>query len=85
MALVKTQIYLTREQHRGLSRDAERQGISLAELVRRLAASYLQRPRPKPTPASIRGIVKLGRSGITDTSSNHHRVLDDLLGRGAVR
>ena len=86
MALVKTQIYLTPRQHRELSREARRQRISLAELLRRLADGFLDRPPvPRPTLRAVRGIMKLGRSGVKTTSQDHHRALDELLVGRAVR
>ena len=86
MALVKTQVYLTRRQHRELRRGARRLGISLAELVRKLAEGYLDGPVPKrPTPRAIQGLVKLGRSGVAGTSRGHHAALDELLRSAPVR
>jgi hypothetical protein len=84
MAHVKTQIYLTPRQHRALSREARCSGISLAALIRALAEAHLDRP-VAVAPRSIRGIVKLGRSGIAGTSRDRHGALDELLGRGPVR
>ena len=86
MARVKTQVYLTPRQHRDLSRDARRRGVSLAALIRDLADGYLDRVADvRPTPAAIRGITKLGRSGISTTSRDHHRALDEALRRAPVR
>jgi hypothetical protein len=79
---VKTQVYLTPRQHRDLSREARRQGVSLAQLFRQLADGYLDRvPRRRPTAAAIRGITKLGASGVATTSRDHHRALDEALRR----
>lgn len=73
MVRVKTQVYFTPRQHRALSREARKIGISLAELMRRLADGYLERLTwARPTPSAIRGIVKLGRSGFATTSRDHH-------------
>ena len=86
MPRIKTQVYLTPKQHRALSRDARRRGVSLAALIRDLADGYLDRPTDgRPTPAAIRGITKLGRSGVSTTSRDHHRALDDALRRAPVR
>ena len=85
-ARVKTQVYLTPRQHRDLSRDARRRGVSLAQLFRQLADGYLDHVVDRrPTPAAIRGIAKLGRSGVSTTSRDHHRALDEALRRAPVR
>lgn len=86
MVRVKTQVHLTPRQHRELSREARRLGVSLAELMRRLADTYLDRPvAARPTRASVRAIVGLFRSGSTDIARRHHDALDEALRRAPVR
>jgi hypothetical protein len=60
--------------------------VSLAALIRDPADGDLDgRVRSRPTPAAIRAITKLGRSGVTTTSRDHHRALDEALRRAAAR
>ncbi len=46
MAALRTQIYLTQEQRRELDSLAEREGASLAELIREAVDEYLQARPP---------------------------------------
>lgn len=46
MATVRTQIYMTRDQRWQLDRLADREGVSLAELIREAVDEYLQARSP---------------------------------------
>ncbi len=82
----KTRVHLTSRKHRALTREAQRLGISLAALVRRIADGYLDSTTPtRPTSAVSHGIVNLGRTGFAGTSRNHHGALDAALGRAPIR
>ena len=66
-------------QHRALKARARAEGISLAELIRRLAAAHLTgEPRAIPADA-YRAIVGLGASGRRDIADEHDRRLADAL------
>ncbi len=69
----KTMIYLEREQHRALKARAHAEGISLAELVRRLAEAHLaeSQPRPAVTREAYQALVALGASGAKDVADQH--------------
>lgn len=82
MAFVRTQIYLEPEQHLFLKEEAKRQGISIAELLRRILDSYVQQTRPKEDFAKI---VALGRSGLSDVSEKHDKYLAKALSDEHVR
>jgi len=51
--MVRTQIQLTEEQHRGLLRWSQRLGISLSEAVRRCVEERLTREAVAPTPQEL--------------------------------
>ncbi len=67
------QIYLKPAQDQALRALAEREGISLAELIRRSIDKYLAELPPEDDPAM--DLIGLGRSGRGDLSTNHDRYL----------
>lgn len=69
---IMTQIYLEPEVHRRLKERAKEEGVSLAELLRRIAKDYL---RKEFSQKEYLAIVGLGKSGQTDISEKH----DDYL------
>jgi hypothetical protein len=74
-----TLVYLTAEQHRALKARARAQGVSLAELVRRLADAHLLDGRPEVPADAYRGLVGLGASGRRDVASDHDAHLSRAL------
>jgi metal-responsive CopG/Arc/MetJ family transcriptional regulator len=75
MAKRRIQIYLDPEVHQHLKERARAEGISLSELVRRMAKDYL---RKKASPKDYLAIVGLGQSGKTDIAEKH----DEYLAQG---
>ena len=72
-------VYLEPDQHRALKAKARSEGISLAELMRRLANAHLSESKSLP-PVRARvyeGLVNLGASGRADIGDRH----DDELAR----
>jgi len=78
MTLKRTQVYLEPEQHRLLKREAEAKGISLAELLRRLAREYL---RKETSREDFFRIVGLGKSGSSDAAEEHDRYISEAISR----
>jgi metal-responsive CopG/Arc/MetJ family transcriptional regulator len=72
MAKRRIQIYLDPEVHQDLKERARAEGISLSELIRRVAKDYL---RKEAAPKDYLAIVGLGQSGKADISEKH----DDYL------
>jgi metal-responsive CopG/Arc/MetJ family transcriptional regulator len=72
MAKRRIQIYLDPEVHQDLKERARAEGISLSELIRRVAKDYL---RKEAAPKDFLAIVGLGQSGKADISEKH----DDYL------
>ena len=70
MAFVRTQVYLTPEQHTSLKEEARKQGVSLAEFLRHVVDEYLHQAKPKE---EFMKIVALGRSGKRDISEEHDK------------
>lgn len=77
----RTQVYLEPTQHVALKREAAEQGISLAELIRRLVSEHLERREgnPKHAAEAYRRLVGLGSSGKTDIAAHHDRYLAKAL------
>lgn len=82
MAFVRTQVYLAPEHHFFLKEEAKKQGISIAELLRRILDDYVQQARPQ---GDFMKIVALGRSGHSDVSKEHDKYLAEALSAEHVR
>ncbi len=78
MSLKRTQIYLEPEQHRLLKEEAETKGISLAELLRRLARDHLHR---QPRREDFGRIVGLGKSDVDNAAEEHDRYIEGAVSR----
>ncbi len=80
-------IYLDPEQHRALRADAAREGISMAELLRRLISRYLDERRGsgRASPEAYLKMVGLGASGRADISARHDAYLAGALRRERTR
>jgi hypothetical protein len=79
----RTMVYLKPEQHRALRAQAAQEGVSMAELVRRLIARHLQErrgARPIPRDAYLR-IIGIGASGRGDISARHDAYFADAIHR----
>jgi hypothetical protein len=79
----RTMIYLDSEELKGLRSEAKAQGISLAELVRRVVRDHLSRQRAtiKPQPQAYLRIIGLGASGQADVSERHDSFLGEAIRR----
>ncbi|OGF57507.1 MAG: hypothetical protein A2Z21_08975 [Candidatus Fraserbacteria bacterium RBG_16_55_9] len=82
MAFVRTQVYLTQEQHTSLKEEARKQGVSLAEFLRCVVDEYLHQAKPKE---EFMQIVALGRSGRRDVSEKHDKYVAEALKSKHVR
>jgi hypothetical protein len=85
--MVRTQVYFTEAQHRALHRAAEREGLSMTELLRRLVDRHLLARRGPLDfdKEAVLALVGLGESGETRTSAEHDAALDEALRAPAVR
>jgi hypothetical protein len=82
MAKRKIQIYLDPEVHQDLKERARAEGISLSELIRRVAKDYL---RKEAAPKDYLAIVGLGQSGKADISEKHDEYLAQAVSDENVR
>jgi hypothetical protein len=73
----RTQLSLTREQHRQARRRAQELGISLSEYVRRLVDQDLE---GLPRPTGVSAVFDLGRSGGSDIA----RYKDEYVGEAVA-
>jgi hypothetical protein len=76
--VVRTQIQLTEEQAKGLRRLAQKEGVSVAEIIRRSVNGALREANvPSEDELWDRAlkVVGIGRSGLHDISERH----DDYL------
>jgi hypothetical protein len=85
--VVRTQVYLSRAQHRALKRAAKREGVSMTELLRRVLDQYFEGRRGTAAfgKDAVLSFVALGSSGRSDTSERHDEALDEAFDVGAVR
>jgi hypothetical protein len=76
--MIRTQILLTEEQAAELRAMAAREGVSMAELIRR-ATTRMLAERRRATRVE-RSLAAVGRyqSGLTDVSVYHDAYLDDI-------
>ena len=74
-------VYLDPGQHRALKARARADGISLAELIRRLARSHIAEGERLPTVSreTYTGLVALGASGQQDIGDTHDAQLARAL------
>lgn len=75
MAMTRTQIYLTREQHRRVQAVAGAQARTMADVIREAVEEYLVRRTSDADP--LLDLVALGRSGIADGAVSHDRDVYD--------
>jgi Ribbon-helix-helix protein, copG family len=75
--MVRTQVYLSEEQHRALRQAARREGISMTALLRRLVERELLGRFKSQDYAkdAVMALANLGRSGRSDISENHDEAL----------
>jgi hypothetical protein len=75
--MVRTQIYLTEEQHAALQRSAERDGVSMTEELRRLIDRHVLAKGADPARdrEAYFTFVGIGESGAADAAERH----DDYL------
>ena len=71
MAKVRTQIYLTEEQHRILSDLSYRQKTPLAEMIRQAVDEYLDKISTEEVLNPLNNIIALGKSGSSRGSVKH--------------
>ena len=79
----RTIVSLEASQLRALRTRARAEGVSLAELMRRLVADHLaDRPRVPPVPPAVYArLVAIGSSGRDDVADRHDARLADALTR----
>lgn len=83
----RTMVYLDPQQMRALKARARAEGISLAELMRRLVQQHLEdrQALPPVPPATYARMVALGSSGRSDISQRHDAYLAETLQRKHAR
>ena len=79
--MIRTQVYFTEEQHLALRHAAEREGISMTALLRRLVDRHLRGKVGKAgyLKDAIMSFVDLGASGRSDISENHDEALAEAF------
>jgi len=77
----RTMVYLESEELHALRVEAAKEGISLAELMRRLVRHHIENRHPKSAPRTnaYLKIVALGSSGRKDISERHDHYLGEVL------
>jgi Ribbon-helix-helix protein, copG family len=85
--MVRTQVYLSEEQHSALQQAAKREGISMTAFLRRivereLLGKFQDRDYAKD---AVMALADLGRSGRSDISEHHDEALAEAFRDDAVR
>jgi len=79
--MVRTQVQLTREQVVGLKRIARRQGVSMAQVVRKAVDSYVKSEEVDLATLYAKAMSFVGafkdKDGATDVSARHDDYLDE--------
>jgi hypothetical protein len=85
--MARTMVYLDPQQLKALKARARAEGVSLAELMRRLVTQHLEQRQPLPPvpPAAYARLVALGSSGRSDISERHDAYLAQALQREHAR
>lgn len=79
--MVRTQIQLTEEQLRTLKRLAEKESVSMAELIRRSVDYYIATTSESPVEERkqrLLSVIGIGSSGISDIGVNHDKYLAEI-------
>lgn len=77
MSKVRTQIYLTEEQHQILINLSRRNNTPLAEMIRRAVDEYLGKMSAMEGLNPLNNIIALGKSGISKGSVKHDEEIYD--------
>ena len=79
--MVRTQVYLSEQQHQALRRAAAREGVSMTALLRRIVERELvsEAAGPRPRKDAMMAFVGLGSVGPDDTSERHDDALDEAF------
>lgn len=85
--MIRTQVYLTREQHRALRRAAAREGVSMTAELRRLIDRYLlaEGGAAELEREPVFSFVGIGACGARDVAERHDEYLADAFRRTDVR
>jgi hypothetical protein len=85
--MVRTQVYLSEEQHRVLRQTARREGLSMTALLRRIVERELLGNSRSQDQAhdAVMMIADLGRSGRSDISESHDKALAEAFRDGRIR
>lgn len=76
--MIRTQIYLSSQQHEQLKQRGEASHKTMASLVREAVDQYLaeeQTPAPFPADDPLFDLIGIAQSGPTDVSENHDTYL----------
>jgi Arc/MetJ-type ribon-helix-helix transcriptional regulator len=85
--MIRTQIQLTEEQSRGVKALAQREGISMAELIRRAVDDWLRKhgdvsmtEKRQRALSVVREMDGMFHSGCSDIAENHNEYLAEAFG-----
>ncbi len=85
--MIRTQVYLTEEQHQALRRASERNGVSMTEELRRLIDRHLlaKGRDPYSEREPLFAFVGIGECGESDVAERHDHYLVDAARRADLR
>jgi hypothetical protein len=82
MEVLRTQVYLRRDQHAGLKEEGRRLGVSATEILRRAVDAFLGRSSSAEggRPRGFAAVTSLGRGRVRDGSLRHDRYVAEAIG-----
>jgi hypothetical protein len=85
--MIRTQVYFSQDQHQALRQAAQREGVSMTALLRRLVERELvgRSSRQDYAKDAVMALADLGRSGRSDISEHHDEALAEAFRDDAVR
>ncbi|MEW6574362.1 MAG: CopG family transcriptional regulator [Bacillota bacterium] len=77
--MIRTQVQLTEDQLKALKRLSAKEGVSLAELIRRAVDDLVHRNEAAALKEKMLGIAGRFRSGLGDLAEQHNRYFAETL------
>ncbi|MEW6574255.1 MAG: CopG family transcriptional regulator [Bacillota bacterium] len=77
--MIRTQVQLTEDQLKALKRLSAKEGVSLAELIRRAVDDLVRRNEAVALKEKMLGVAGRFRSGLGDLAEQHDRYFAETL------
>jgi hypothetical protein len=77
--MIRTQVQLTEEQVKALKKLSAKEGVSLAELIRRAVDDLVRRNEAAALKEKMLGVAGRFRSGLGDLAEQHDRYFAEIV------